>query len=596
MRRRFLRASLRPFVAAAGFVLAAGCAGRSTLETDVTPDAGEDAAPVVDAGTPPIETSNKVDVLFVVDNSPTTDGFHDLLASSMGYLIDRFTHPACVNGLGNVVANTPDSAVPCPIGVREFAPQTDVRFAVISTSLGGHGADLCSPAHPAWNPQQNDAAHLLTRDPANGTVPTYQNQGFLAWDPAQKLGPPGESDPAALTAKLVSMIQGTGSAGCGFESQLESVYRFLVDPEPYESIPIIDNQAVPTGVDAVVLQQRADFLRPDSAVLIVLVTDENDCSTRDGSQYFFSNQGTAPENPNKAFHLPRARSECAKNPNDPCCASCGQTTPAGCLSSSADAACNAPPFDTIEDPVNLRCFDQKRRFGIDFLQPIERYTRGLTETQVPTRDGSIVDNPLFVGNRSPRLVMMMGIVGVPWQDIAKEPKALSTGYKTVAEIDWNLVLGDATTGAPPSDPLMIESIDPRTGTSPVTGAALAPPESGPMANPINGHERTIVARDDLQYACIYPRVAPKTCTNDACDCAEPAGNPVCQSADGSYSTTQTFSKATPGTRELKLLQSLGEQGAVASVCAATASGSAQPTFGYKPAIDAALRMLRLRLE
>jgi hypothetical protein len=596
MRRRFLQAGSTLLAATAGLALASGCAGRTTLEWDLGEDAGSDAGPVVDAGPPPIARSSKVDVLFVVDNSPNTDAAHDMLAASVGYLVDRFTHPACVNGLGNVVATTPDSAVPCPVGMREFTPRTDVHVAVISTSLGGHGADICSPQNPGWDPTQNDSGHLLARAPGAGAVPTYQNQGFLAWDPAQKLSPPGEGDPAALTAKLSDLVQGTGTSGCGFESQLESMYRFLVDPEPYSAIPVVDGKATPTGIDSSLLQQRADFLRPDSALLVVLVTDENDCSTRDGGQYYFSSQASDPGDPNKSFHLPRARAACAGNPDDPCCASCGQATPSGCLPTSADAACNAPPFSAEEDPINLRCFDQKRRFGIDFLQPIERYTKGLTEASVSLRDGSIVDNPLFAGNRSPQLVMLTGIVGVPWQDIAKEPKAIATGFKTASEMDWGTILADPTTGAPPADPLMIESIDARTGANPATGAALAPPGSGPLANPINGHERAIPQRDDLQYACVYPRLTPKACTLPACDCSQPADNPICQGPDGAYSTTETFGKAVPGVRELRLLRSLGEQAAVASVCAASASAPASSTFAYKPGIDAALRLLRQRVE
>lgn len=595
MRRRFLFARSSLAAAVFGLAIGAGCAGRSSLETDVTPDAGEDAGPVVDAGPPPIEKSDKLDVLFVVDNSPNTDAFHELLASSVPYLIQRLAHPACVNGLGNVVAETPDSSIPCPVGIREFSPITDVHLGVISTSLGGHGADICSPVNAQYNPTQDDAGHLLARASAGGVVPTYQEQGFLAWDPAQKLSPPGENDPAALTAKLADMIQGAGTAGCGFESQLESIYRFLVDPDPYLSLPVVDGKATPTGTDDVVLQQRGDFLRPDSAVLIVLVTDENDCSTREGGQYWFSNQGLDPSMSGKAFHLPRARAVCATNPDDPCCASCGQSAPDGCLPASADPACNAPPFDTTEDPINLRCFDQKRRFGVDFLYPIDRYTRGLSDATIATRDGSLVPNPLFAGNRSPDLVLMTGIVGVPWQDIAKEPKAVATGFKTSAEIDWNLVIGDPDTGTSPADPLMIESIDPRTGTNPAIGAALAPPGSGPMANAINGHERTIAARDDLQYACIYPRLTPISCGAPECACTVPGDDPTCQAPNGSYSTTQRFGRALPGVRELRLLRSLGDRGIPASVCAPSAQDPAQPTFGYKPGIDAALRALRLRL-
>ena len=583
-------------MAALALSLDAGCAGRSALETDVFEDAGADASVEVDAGSPPIVKSDKVDVLFVVDNSPNTDTFHELLASSVPYLIERLARPACVNGLGNVVATTPSPTDPCPIGEREFSPRTDVHLGVISTSLGGHGADICSPKSVSFDPTQDDSAHLLTRGPGGGVVPTYGDQGFLVWDPAQQEAPPGDSDPQAVSAKLQNLVRGAGSAGCGFESQLESIYRFVVDPEPYQSVSVVGGKATPVGLDTTLLQQRSDFLRLDSALLIVLVTDENDCSTRDGGQYFYSNQGSDPSNPGQPFHLPRARQICASAPDDPCCASCGQTTPDGCLPTSADAACQAPAFTALEDPINLRCFDQKRRFGIDFLHPIDRYTRGLSEPTIATRDGSIVPNPLFAANRSPALVMVAGVVGVPWQDVAKEPKAISSGFKTASEIDWNMLVGDPATGGLPTDPLMVESIDARLGTNPPTAAPLAPPSAGVMANPINGHERDITARDDLQYACIYPRPTPKACTTPTCECSAPGNNPLCQAPDGSYSSTEGFARALPSTRPLRLLRSLGQQAAVASVCAAETTGALKPTFGYKPAIDAALRLLRSRVE
>jgi hypothetical protein len=596
MRRRFLLAGSAALVALPA--LLTGCfSGRSTLEIEPV-DAGSDAPPVVDAGVPPIERSGKLDLLLVVDNSPNTQAFHEILASTVPYLMGRLTSPACVNGLGNVVATTPLPTDPCPTGEREFAPLADFHVAMISTSLGGHGADTCSMLSPSFNPAQDDAAHLLTREAGGGVVPSYLDKGFLAWDPKQALSPPGESDATALTAKVVDLVNGAGSAGCGFEAQLESMYRFLVDPEPSLSLPVINGKAVPTGTDSALLQQRADFVRPDSALLVVLVTDENDCSTREGGQFFLSNQGGDPTTPGKAFHLPRARSECQANPGSACCASCGQQTPPGCPPSSADASCNLPPADGTVDPINLRCFDQKRRFGIDFLYPVERYVNGFTETTIVTRDGSMVPNPLFAGNRSPKLVMLTGIVGVPWQDLATEPKALATGYKPASKIDWNLLLGDPATGTPPGDPLMIESIAPRTGVSPVLGDALAPPASGPFANPINGHERDIPLGDDLQDACIYPRATPMDCAMAACDCAPPDidTNPVCQAADGSYSSKQGFARALPGLRQLRVLKGLGDQAAVASVCAAQTTGGSQPTFGYKPAVDAALRLLRSRLE
>ncbi len=348
MRRRSPRA---PSLVLAGLAvwaaLATGCDGRTELEV-LAPDAGSDAATVVeDAGPPPIETATTVDLLLVVDNSPNTENFQGLLAATVPYLVGRFAQPACVNGLGNVVATTPNVTDPCPDGQREFQPVEDVHIGVISSSLGGHGADSCSPASPFWNVTQDDAGHLITRGPAGTVVPTYQSLGFLAWDPSQQDVPPGEGDIGALGDDLANLISNAGTQGCGFEATLESMYRFLVDPEPYLTLPVIGGQAMPTGTDTTVLQQRADFLRPTSALVVLIITDEDDCSTIESGENYYSLQALVPGDPNQIFHLPPPRSECAVNPDDPCCASCGQATPAGC---PTDPACAVPTLSEDGGP------------------------------------------------------------------------------------------------------------------------------------------------------------------------------------------------------------------------------------------------------
>lgn len=577
--------------------LLTGCA-----RSDITfaPDAGDDAAVDAgddgDAGTNP-DKASKIDLVLVVDNSRNVEVPQDLFAKSVPYLVDRLTRPACVNGLGNVVATTDKPDDPCPVGVREFSPRTDIHVGVLSTSLGGHGADICGPNSPSFNPIMNDMGHLLARDGSGGTVSTYADQGFLAWDPGQSLTPPGEADEAQLLARLDKMVRGVGLGGCGFESPLESIYRFLSDPTPYAQIPIIDGKATPQGSDDVLLQQRADFLRPDSAVVVILVTDEDDCSIREGGQYYFAAQGTAQNG--GQYHLPRARSECAQNPASVCCASCGQTPAAGCPPNESDPSCALGANDSITDPVNMRCFDQKRRFGIDFLYPTERYVKAFTEETVTDRNGEVVKNPLFAGGRSSNLVLFTAITGVPWQDIAIDPKDLSKGYKRSGQIDWPMVIGDPSMYTAPGDPLMIASITPRTGTNPVTGAPLAPPESPPGANPINGHERTIPFSDDLQYACIYQRPTFKACNASTpdCECKDPdfQTNPMCQAPDGTYTNIQRYAKGVPGIRQLTVVRDLGEQGVPASICAAAPLDETQSTFAYKPAMDAVLRALRTRL-
>jgi hypothetical protein len=436
---------------------------------------------------------------------------------------------------------------PCPVAgtVREFDPVSDIHIGIISSSLGGHGADACpdqenNSCAPSPNFTNNDKGHLVARADACGgaLAPTYQGKGFLAWDPKQVLMPPGEGNITSFNDALRDMTLGVGQVGCGYESQLESWYRFLADPEPYEAITVVDNKVALMGVDSVLLAQRADFLRPDSLLAILMVTDEDDCSIKEVGQFFYAAQLKSLNG--MAFHLPRPRVECLANPNDPCCLSCGQSqgscpTDPSCL----DGNMVVKPLTDLEDPTNLRCFDQKRRFGIDFLYPIDRYTTALTSKKVPNRTGELVPNPIFsdlnpTDNskviRDSGLVFLAGIVGVPWQDIARKADDLTEGFKDADELvasnTWSVILGEPSQYVPPSDPHMIASISPRSGSNPITGDAIVPPGQGAV-NPINGSEYTIPAKDDLQYACIFPLAAPRDCSDPSivfCDCKDPSND------------------------------------------------------------------------
>jgi hypothetical protein len=572
-------------LAAATSVPTTGC-GRTPGEIHDPPEAGTDAE--TDAGVELITQTDKLDVLFVIDNTRTASFAHPMLSRTIPYFLDRLVNPRCVNGLGQIVDNPGSGSEACRVGLRDFAPVSDIHLAVISTSLGGHGADTCSPETGTFDPQQNDGAHLLARNAAGGVVPTYDGLGFIVWDPDQERTPPGSSDIDSVQAKLQEMIGGVGDRGCGFESQLESFYRFLIEPDPYDHVEVNNNSATLVGTDQVVLSQRADFLRDDSVVLIVLLSDEDDCSTRDGGQFFLSNQSVLEGQP---FRMPRARNECQLDPDDPCCASCGQGVPSGCGPSSN---CNAGVYDENEDPINLRCFDQKRRFGIDFLQPLDRYLSGLSERTIADRDGNVVPNPLFAGLRSPRMVLLTGVVGVPWQDIANAPTNIAAGFIPTPSIPWERILEDPETGDPPTDPLMIPSRDPRSGTNPVDGNELQPPTAtSPTANPINGHEHTLAR--ELQYACTYRLEQPVVCNDTSCECltlAEIDTNPVCQEDNGNYTSVQHFGRATPATRPLRLLQRLGAQAVVTSICTEPSFQPNAEDFGYKPATDAMMRALR----
>ena len=600
----------------------------------------------------------RVDLLLAVDNSRSMADKQQLLALAVPDLIGAFANPPCVDAATGLTTVTPNGPLDiCPPGThRKIQPISDIHVGVISSSLGGHGSDACDPSG-AGKASNDDKAHLLDReDPTTAEkVATYQGLGFLAWDPKQQLDPPGEADlltdspadanPAALIPSIRDLVLGAGQIGCGYEAQLESWYRFLVDPTPPESITLDQNNSIVlNGIDKVLLDQRKAFLRPDSLVGIVMLTDENDCSIRESGQFYFAAQQKTPNG--SPSHLPKARAICDTDPNNECCFSCGQKGPkdaAGDPVCAADPSCTLPNgqvayLDETTDNINLRCYNQKRRFGIDFLYGTDRYQKALSSTTVTDRNGAVVANPLFTDLdlsdanshvRNPGLVFLAGIVGVPWQDIARtdangEPDlksgldtrgAPTGGFKSANELSeilpgkeyttWDVILGRPEEYpvfvALPKDPLMVESIAPRTGTNPITGDSLAPP-SQPLGNPINGNERTIFQNDDLQYACIFPlvKVDPKTgnLTPDVrdcsvigqggpCECQDKANDsPLCQLAASGFPTDQVRAKAYPGLRELQVLRDIGGQGIVSSVCPAQVDAPGDADFGYRRALDA----------
>jgi hypothetical protein len=399
------------------------------------------------------------------------------------------------------------------------------------------------------------------------------------------------------------------------------MYRFLVDPEPPLKIVNNGSVSVAEGLDQTLLDQRKAFLRADSALAIVMITDENDCSIKDEGVGWLTSKS---RNGNSSFLMFRATSACAANPNDACCRSCAThetAPPAGCTALAADSECKkgATPNQSLyaagEDKLNLRCWDQKRRFGVDLLYPTSRYVDALTKATVSKRDGSKVANPLFVPApgkppRSASLVSLTGIIGVPWQDVSNRASAAADlrflDANELSSIDrWKVILGDPANNVPPTDPLMIETWQPRTGVSPIVNEALAPATStNPKQNSINGHEYSNVAPsgsfgpDDLQYACIFPLESPKVCRDgeQKCDCSAmengdkrsviERNSPVCQPpGGGAPGTTQYFAKAYPGLRPLSVLKELGAQGIVASVCPRTPNDTTSADYGYVPALQ-----------
>jgi hypothetical protein len=576
---------------------------------------------------------DKLDVLFMIDNSISMNDKQEILGVAVPDLVSRLTNPVCVDDAGNVFP-APAPGADCASGQRrEFEPLLDVHVGVVSSSLGDAGANVACPQEgaPRYEPDRVDMAHLLGSLP-RGQNPSANAQGFLEWRA-------GSTDVSAFNRDVEKMVTDVGDNGCGFESQLESWYRFLVDPFPYQSLVRVP--CTPGGgldcvqpatdamgnlvVDDVLLAQRAAFLRPDSLLLVVMLSDENDCSAMAAGWRVFAIDDSRP--------MFRGSSMCDQNPNDKCCYTCPVGPPAGC---AADPICDADPeTGALEDrlPANLdgqnvRCVDQKRRFGVSALYPTERYVNALREPTLcwnrpdlspdgcPPADR--VPNPLFEGGRPAERVFLAGIVGVPWQAIAADvdpanrplPSA-QLRFQSPEELRangvWDSILGSpgvpwrAPSAAqpeviglppiPPSLPQMVESMEPRPGVAP--------------GNPINGREHDTVSSfsmrpDDLEFACIFPLAQPRDCTladptTEPCACyAGQENTALCEQTPGvsAPGTTQYWAKAYPSLRQLEVLKGHGDQSIVASICARNVTDASAADFGYRPAMAAIVERVR----
>src|SRR5262249_7079484 len=144
----------------------------------------------------------------------------------------------------------------------------------------------------------------------------------------------------------------------------------------------------------------------------------------------------------------------------------------------------ALPGELPGERPNLRCFHPKERFGVDFLYPVDRYINALQSDRVANHAGELVDNPLYpktsgdlnAGAPDSGLVFRAGIVGVPWQDIARKnaqgkPDILAGldpqrrpvgGFMSARELAkknasgvsaWDQILGDPASHKDPLDPL-----------------------------------------------------------------------------------------------------------------------------------------------
>lgn len=614
------RALVATVVAASACVVMPACIRRPvSIEQPTTKISFETVVPQ-----PAID---KIDLLVMVDNSASMADKQRILADAVPDLVEGLVLPKCVDKATRAPTGvTSDPTKPdkemCPAGSEPaFPPITDMHIGVISSSLGGMGASQCPSADGFQN---DDGGRLLARGP-NGDVAAAGDLHFLAWYPDVEKNKdkvrhpdppvPKMKDVGELGKAFRDLIVGVGQSGCGLEAQLESVYRFLVQPDPWTAIEKDDAGRATYGptnqVDVELLRQRAAFLRPDSLVAVIVLTDEDDSSADplsfQGSGWRFM------EKP--ARH--RATQACAADPMSEDCTSCAFA--------SGAPGCSPPSYTDEEDHLNVRFHHMKQRYGVDPQFPISRYVDALTKPRVPLRGQEHDDNgryapkagctnPLFAarlptepnddlcklprGPRSSSLVYFALIGGIPnalIPDAPSSPADVSPDGKQL--IDWTKVLGrdPARWDETGIDPHMIQSSDPRPGLPPATASD--------DADPVHGREWT-TGRTDLQFACtfdLYERDANgvavpirRECSatdrsNNRCDCDGNRDLPLCAADDRNV---QVRGKAYPTRRQLMVAKELDAQGIVASLCPKQLTEPAADDYGYRPAV----RAITSRLE
>ncbi|HEX3770744.1 MAG TPA: hypothetical protein VHV30_07770 [Polyangiaceae bacterium] len=521
---------------------------------------------------------DKVDILFDIDNSASMGDKQAYLSYAVPDLLGRLVTPNCLDANG-VVQGVSDQNGNCtnPAWTPEFPPVHNMHIGILSSSLGGRlGSGTCPTTgmlsmqalanNTMISRHNDDQAHLLNRtaDPmaltnyAEGTSgAATAPDNFIDWFPSSnpnnsgKMGTgsgPEIADPATLTSDFAQLVVGVHQFGCGIESQLETWYRFLIQPDPYGSLGLDKTGKIAewVGVDTTLLAQRADFLRPDSLVAILVLTDEND-SEVDVRSF----GGTAWNFMSNGFQPPRGTSACQSN--NPATVASSACTSCAFGNNKGDSSCqmNGGVYPTSVDTdwgydLNLRHVHEKQKYGASVQFPIMRYVLGLTSSKVPNRDGEYppVDanagtyssqyeglknlncvNPLFAaslpkppngdptswnptaddlcnlspGSRNPNLIFYAHIGGVPHQLLQENPSDVNSPQKaSLTDADWQLILGKDPenwdyTGI---DPHMAESYDSRiSGSNPIAvppgdplHALADTTATGTNRDPISGRE------------------------------------------------------------------------------------------------------------
>ncbi len=221
------------------------------------------------------EGIDKVDLLLMVDNSNSMRDNQSNIMTQFSRMIQTLTSPPCRSTPTHPGSHTciPGDATEA----LEYPAVADMHVGVVSSDLGTPGSSVPGCANSdlgddgMLNPIRNGQA--LSHHEPWVRAPVTFGRPADCMDPNQfpafisfVSGASGSTDPTAFTHDF-QCNAGLYVDGCGLESQLDAVYRALV---------IHDATDHPGNTSP-----NAGFIRENSLLAIVMLTDEEDGSVRD---------------------------------------------------------------------------------------------------------------------------------------------------------------------------------------------------------------------------------------------------------------------------------------------------------------------------
>ena len=177
-----------------------------------------------------------LDVLFVIDNSPSTADKQLLFAANFSTFVQSLRQFPNAAGGGSALPN--------------------LHIGVVSSTVGLQSTNVYALSNCPQTSSTDDG-RLQTAPRVTGcTPPSAAYISDLAGSGSDRI----TNYSGALEDELACIAE-IGADGCGFEAQLEGMKRALDGSQPGNS----------------------GFLRPDAYLAVIFLTDEDDCSVKDPS-------------------------------------------------------------------------------------------------------------------------------------------------------------------------------------------------------------------------------------------------------------------------------------------------------------------------